>query len=52
MVKIKNEQEALEEEVPDNIDDIYSDTTREDLLDNDELDPFEAAFMAGYDAAS
>ena len=31
--------------------DIYSDTTREEMLDNDELDPYEAAFMDGYEAS-
>lgn len=42
-------EEVFEEEI---LDDIYSDSGREDMLENDELDPYEAAFMQGYDAAS
>jgi hypothetical protein len=50
-VKMKDKKDVLEEGLIDDIDDIYSDTTREELLENDELDPYEAAFMAGYNAA-
>lgn len=44
---MKNEEEVLEEV----LDDVYSDISRAEMLDNDELDPYEAAFMEGYDAA-
>lgn len=33
-------------------DDIYSEDTREDLLENDELNPSEAAFLRGYKEAA
>jgi len=39
-------------EEPEGGGDIYSNEGREDMLENDELDPYEAAFMQGYDAAS
>jgi len=45
-----NVKEFLEEEMH-SLDDesIYNDKVLEELLDNDELAPFEAAFMRGYD---
>lgn len=45
---VKMKEEDPKEEVSD---DFYSDIRREEMLDNDELDPNEAAFMEGYDAA-
>ncbi len=30
---------------------VYSEETREELVDNDEISPEEEAFMAGYDEA-
>lgn len=48
MIKIKDKEEVLEEEI---LEDIYSEEWREEMLANDELEPFEAAFMEGYDAA-
>lgn len=30
-------------------DDIYSEDCREELIDNDEIDDFEEAFMRGYE---
>lgn len=30
---------------------IYSEETRDDMIDSDALSPMEAAFMDGYDAA-
>lgn len=44
VVKIKIKD--IEKEVI--LDDIYSSEAIDDMLDNDELDPFEAAFMKGY----
>ncbi len=42
-----------EEERYDNeeFDEVYSDSGREDLLKNDEIDPQEEAFMAGYESS-
>jgi len=31
--------------------DIYSEDSREELVENDEIEPCEAAFMKGYDEA-
>ena len=46
-------EEALEEEDEylDIHENIYSEKTRDTLLDDDELSPEEAAFMRGYDEA-
>lgn len=32
--------------------DVYGDSSREDLVENDELSPEEEAFMQGYDKAA
>ena len=48
VVKLKKEKWIEEQEGGE---DIYSDEGRENMLENDELDPYEAAFMQGYDAA-
>ena len=39
----------LEEELTE--DDFYSENIREELLENDELNPSEAGFMKGYEEA-
>ena len=41
-------KEKYEEEDSDDIN-FYSKSVRESLLDDDELSPFEEAFMEGYD---
>ena len=33
----------------ENIEEVYDDNAREDLVDNDEISPEEEAFMAGYE---
>ena len=40
-----------EEEIIEAGNDVYSEISREDLLENDELNPREAAFMRGYEEA-
>lgn len=46
---MKKWEEMQEEE--ETSDDIYSEKTREVLLEDDEISNFEAAFMEGYDNA-
>jgi len=43
----------VDEEIEQMLDDesIYSEDVRDELLENDELSPQEAAFMQGYDEA-
>ena len=43
----------IDKEVDEDLDDesIYSENVRDQLLEDDELSPMEAAFMQGYDEA-
>tara|TARA_B100002003_G_C13829395_1_gene407760 strand:- start:428 stop:583 length:156 start_codon:yes stop_codon:yes gene_type:complete len=46
-------EEIIDREIDNSIDDesIYSEDVRNALLDDDELSPFEEAFMKGYEEA-
>lgn len=48
---MKKDEEFLEEEFREDTEDIYSEDSRERLLEEDELRPEEAAFMQGWDEA-
>lgn len=39
----------MQEKEDQDIEEVYNDEAREDLVDNDEISPEEEAFMAGYE---
>lgn len=43
------EKEFFMDEEEQNIEEVYDDEAREDLVENDEISPEEEAFMAGYE---
>jgi len=52
-VVVMEEEFLIDKEVDENLDDesIYSEQVRDQLVEDDELSPMEAAFMQGYDEA-